>query len=141
MGCPPSMKNLWRDDVQLPLQILGDYPLAIKDFPQITRHGENPPLPVLRLAWIESDLAGFEIDLSPLERQDPRNLDGRESITSLRHFKGYDTFRLASYRPARRTPLTPSVRSVSDRKSKAAAGMTVWRAMARVAKELKNREP
>jgi hypothetical protein len=65
-----SMKDARTDDLAPTLQFLGNRSLVIKQFAQITGHRESPPLAVLRLARIESDFAGAEVDLSPLERQD-----------------------------------------------------------------------
>jgi hypothetical protein len=67
---PCSMKDVRRDDLAPSLQSLRDRSLVIKQFAQVTRHREGPSLSVFRLARIESDFAGAEIDLSPLDRQD-----------------------------------------------------------------------
>jgi hypothetical protein len=49
------------DDLELPLEILGDRFLLFKHFAQIAGHRERAPLSVLRLAGVESDLARAEV--------------------------------------------------------------------------------
>ena len=62
-----SMEHARANDLEPPLQILGDHPLLIKEFAQLPRHRKRSSLAVLRLARIESDFTGGEVDLSPLE--------------------------------------------------------------------------
>ena len=68
-GLARAVEHARADDLELPLEILGDRSLLFKQFAQLTRHRERAPLPVLRLSRIEPDFPGTEIHLAPLERQ------------------------------------------------------------------------
>jgi hypothetical protein len=39
--------------------------------PQLCRHPEHATFAILRRAWVETHFPGFQVDVSPLERQHP----------------------------------------------------------------------
>src|SRR5262249_5334667 len=65
-----AVEHTRADDLELPLEILGDRSLLFKHLTQLARHRERASLAVLGLSWIEPHCARAEIDLAPLERQD-----------------------------------------------------------------------
>jgi hypothetical protein len=66
----------------LPLEIVRDRALAFKQRAKLCRHRKDAAFAILGGAGIETDLAGREVDLPPLERQhfavDPPPGDVRE---------------------------------------------------------------
>jgi hypothetical protein len=62
------MEHTRADDIELPLEILGDRSLLIKQFAQLSRDRERSSLAVLGLARVEPDLTRAKVHLTPLER-------------------------------------------------------------------------
>jgi hypothetical protein len=60
-----------RDNLALlPLETLRDGSLLFKQLAKVCRHWERAAFTILGGAWVKADLAGDEVNLPPLERQD-----------------------------------------------------------------------